>query len=78
MDRFSQACKDFGLTITLQKTNVLGQDLDTSPLITIDSYELDVFHLTLVLPSATTRATTCPSMPKSTSVPGRPQQCWAH
>ena len=26
MDRFSQACKDFGLTISLKKTNVLGQD----------------------------------------------------
>ena len=25
MDRFSQACKDFGLTISLKKTNVLGQ-----------------------------------------------------
>ena len=60
MDRFSQACKDFGLTISLKKTNVLGQDLDISPLITIDSYELDVVHLTLVPPSATTWATTCP------------------
>ena len=26
MDCFSQACKDFGLTISLKKTNVLGQD----------------------------------------------------
>ena len=26
MDCFSQACKDFGLTISLNKTNVLGQD----------------------------------------------------
>ena len=60
MDRFSQACKDFGLTISLKKTNVLGQDLDISPLITIDSYELDVVHLTLVPPSATTWVTTCP------------------
>ena len=25
-DCFSQACKDFGLTISLKKTNVLGQD----------------------------------------------------
>jgi len=29
MDRFSQACKDFGLTISLKKTNVLSQDVDT-------------------------------------------------
>ncbi|KAJ8349711.1 hypothetical protein SKAU_G00248410 [Synaphobranchus kaupii] len=28
MDRFSQACKDFGLTISLKKTNILGQDLE--------------------------------------------------
>ena len=26
MDCFSQACKDFGLSISLKKTNVLGQD----------------------------------------------------
>ena len=26
MDRFSQACKDFGLTISLKMTNILGQD----------------------------------------------------
>ena len=26
MDCFSQACKDFGLTTSLKKTNVLGQD----------------------------------------------------
>ncbi|KAL6458375.1 hypothetical protein MHYP_G00336050 [Metynnis hypsauchen] len=38
--RFSQACKDFGLTISLKKTNVLGQDVDTPPVITIDNYEL--------------------------------------
>ena len=44
MDRFSQAYKDFGLTISLKKTNVLGQDVDTSPVITIDNYELDVVH----------------------------------
>ena len=28
MDCFSQACKDFGLTISLKKTNVLGQDTE--------------------------------------------------
>ena len=42
MDRFSQACKDFGLTISLKKTNVLGQDTMELPAITIDDYELDV------------------------------------
>ncbi|KAL8604133.1 hypothetical protein ACOMHN_047345 [Nucella lapillus] len=44
MDRFSQACKDFGLTTSLKKTNVLGQDVDTPPVITIDNYQLDVVH----------------------------------
>ena len=38
---FSQACKDFGLTISLKKTNVLGQDIEARPVITIDNYELD-------------------------------------
>ena len=40
MDRFSQACKDFGLTISLKNTNVLGQDVDIS----IYNYELEVIH----------------------------------
>ena len=30
------ACCDFGLTITLKKTNVLGQDVDTPPVIAIN------------------------------------------
>ena len=34
MGRFSQACKDFGLTISLKKTNVLGQDAMELPAIT--------------------------------------------
>ena len=42
LDRFSQACKDFGLTISLKKTNVLGQDTTELPAITIYDYELDV------------------------------------
>ena len=41
MKCFSQACKDFGLTISFKKTNVLGQDTETPPLITIFEYELD-------------------------------------
>ena len=42
MHCFLQACKDFGLTISLKKTNVLGQDTEAPPDITIDDYELDV------------------------------------
>ena len=41
MDCFSQACNDFGLTISLKKTNVLGQGTEALPVITIDNYELD-------------------------------------
>ena len=44
IDRFSQACKDFGLTISLKNTNVLGQSTETPPSITIDDYELDAVH----------------------------------
>ena len=44
MNRFSQACKDFGLTISLKKTNILGQDTPSTPAITIDDYELEVVH----------------------------------
>ncbi len=41
MDRFSQDCKDFGLTISVKKMNVLGQHTEAPPAITIDVYELD-------------------------------------
>ena len=44
VDRFSQACKEFGLSISLKKTNILAQDTKTSPTITIDNYQLDVVH----------------------------------
>ena len=44
MGRFSQACKDFTLTISLKMTKVLGQDTMELPAITIDDYELDVAH----------------------------------
>ena len=41
MDCFSQAFREFGLTISLQRTNVLGQDTEAQPAVTIDDYELD-------------------------------------
>ena len=44
MDRFSQACKDFALTISLKKTNVLGQDTPAPLVIVIDDYQLDAVH----------------------------------
>ena len=44
MDRFSSACSDFGLTISLRKTNVMGQGVENPPSITISNYELEVIH----------------------------------
>ena len=41
MDCFSLACKDFGLTINQNKTNVLGQNTEAPPVITIDDNELN-------------------------------------
>ena len=54
IDCFSQACKDFGLTISLKGTNVLGQDTMELPAITIDDYELDVVEQFTYLGSTTT------------------------
>ena len=44
MNRFSQACKDFGPIISLKKTNVMGQDMLSPPAITINNFELDSIH----------------------------------
>ena len=44
MNVFSRACKDFGLTISLKKTNVVGQDVPTPPTIVIENYQLEVVH----------------------------------
>lgn len=42
MDHFSQACKDFGITISLKKTKVLVQGTEAPTTIAIDDYELEV------------------------------------
>ena len=39
---FSQSCKDFGLTISIKKTNVSAQDVSQAPSIKIDDHTLDV------------------------------------
>ena len=41
VDCFSHACNNFGIIISLNKTNVLGQDTEAPPVITINDYELD-------------------------------------
>ena len=72
MDCFSQACKYFGLTISLKKTNVLGQDTEAPPVITIDDYELDAVSQFTYLGS--TILTTSPWTQRSTRGLGRQLQ----
>ena len=38
------ACQDFGLTINLKKTQVIGQGVDSPPSIAISKQELEVVH----------------------------------
>ena len=52
MTRFSDACQAFGLTISLKKTQVMGQDTDSAPAISINDHELDVIHDFVYLGSA--------------------------
>ena len=42
LNRLSHACKEFGLTISIKKTKVMGQDVDNPPNIMIDGTPLDV------------------------------------
>ncbi|XP_063596220.1 uncharacterized protein LOC134773073 [Penaeus indicus] len=44
MTHFSDACRDFGLTISLKKTQDVGQDVNSPPSISISDYELEVVH----------------------------------
>lgn len=44
MDRCSAACKDFGLTISLTKTQVRGQDVDEPLSTSIANHELEAVH----------------------------------
>ena len=50
--RFSDACQDFGLTISLKKTQVMEQDTDSAPAISINDHELGVIHDFVYLGSA--------------------------
>ena len=54
MDRFSQACKDYRLTVSLKKTNVRTLCVETPPVITIGNYELEVVHQFIYLGSTIT------------------------
>ena len=52
MTRFSDACQDFRLTISLRKTQAIGQDVVSPPAISINDHELDVIHDFVYLGSA--------------------------
>ena len=41
VSRLSHACKEFGLTISLKKTNVMAQGVDHPPTVAIDGYGLE-------------------------------------
>ena len=42
MDGFSCACQDLGMTISIKKTNVMGQDIENQPSISVNGSTLDV------------------------------------
>ena len=42
INQFSHTCKEFGLTISIRKTEVMGQDVPSPPSITIDNQVLEV------------------------------------
>ena len=42
IDRLSRACKEFGLTISIKKTKIMGQGIVSPPSINIDNGTLDV------------------------------------
>ena len=44
MNRFRKAFQDFGLTISLKKTRVMAQNVDSLPNITILEHELEVVN----------------------------------
>ena len=44
LNRFSHACKEFGLMISIKRTKVMGQDVDNPPNVMIDDTPLDVMN----------------------------------
>ena len=54
LDHFSDACRHFGLTISLAKTQVIGQDIQEIPSLFIHNYKLEVIHEFVYLGSAIT------------------------
>ena len=54
LDRFSEACRHFGLTISLVKAQVMGQDIKEIPSLFIHNYKLEVVHEFVYLGSTIT------------------------
>ena len=54
LDRFSDACRHFELTISLVKTQVMGQDIKEIPSLFIHNYKLEVVHEFVYLGSTIT------------------------
>ena len=44
VDKLSHACKEFGLTISPKKTNIMAQDVESPPVITIENTQLEVVN----------------------------------
>ena len=44
LDRFSEVCRHFGLSISLAKTQVMGQDIKEIPSLFIHNYKLEIVH----------------------------------
>ena len=54
LDRFSDACRHFGLTISLAKIQVMGQHIQEIPSLFIHNYKLEVIHEFVYLGSTIT------------------------
>ena len=54
LDHFSDACRHFGLTISLAKTQVMGHDIKETPSLFIHNYKLEVVHEFVYLGSTIT------------------------
>jgi hypothetical protein len=54
MNKFSYACKQFGLTISIKKTKVMGQDVESPPHIMVDGSPLEAVDNFTYLGSTTT------------------------
>ena len=57
VDKLSHTCKEFGLTISLRKTNILAQGAESPPVITIDNTELEVVDTFTYLGSTVSSST---------------------